>query len=295
LKQAAGDKDARVRLQAVRAASFFNADEAVDVALEVVRQPMDYYLEYTLGETLHQLQPRWAKMLADGRPVATGNPAGLRHLMNTIGVTDLLKLPRKPDVLETILTRPGVLDADRQSALNDLAPLRKAAPASVLLDVIERSTKTDPTAAANVARLLPMQRADELKELRQRLEPLTVADVAATGFTRPVWAALAMADGSFDAAWAQAGKSPAALAELLYGIPLLYDTDLRAKAFPKIMPLVTAESEDDQLRRAAVAAAVSIQSEQPAVAAALAELIHKRKGVGAAARGLRALPMPRWS
>jgi azurin len=295
LKTRANDEDPRVRLQAVRAASFFDTDQAIDVALEAVKKPTDYYLEYVLGETLRQLQPRWQNMLADGRPVASENPAGLRYLMNKMGIAELLKLPRKPDVLETILIRPGVLDADRLSALQDLATIRKVTPSSVLLDAIERSTKADPAAAANVARLLPMQRAEDLKALRQRIEPLTVADVAATGFTRPVWAALAMADGSFDAAWAQAGKSPASLTELLYGIPLLYDTDLRAKAYPQILPLVTAAKQDDNVRRAAIAAAVSVQSEQKAVAAALADLIHKRQSIGAAARGLRSLPIARWS
>jgi glucose/arabinose dehydrogenase/azurin/lysophospholipase L1-like esterase len=295
LKAHASDEDPRVRLQAVRAASFFDSDQAVDVALEAVKKPRDYYLDYVLGETLRQLQPRWQNMLTEGRSVAAGNPAGLRYLMNTIGMTELLKLPRNPDVLQTILTRPGVLDADRVQALNDLATIRKVTPSSLLLDQIEGSMKSDPQAAANVARLLPMQRADDLKALRQRIEPLTVADVAANGFNRPVWAALAMADGSFDAAWAQAEKSPAARVELLYGIPLLYDTDLREKAFPKFMPLVTAERQDENVRRAAIAAAVSIQSQQPAVAAALADLIHNRRSVGAAARGLRALPIARWS
>jgi glucose/arabinose dehydrogenase/lysophospholipase L1-like esterase len=45
LKARADDEDPRVRLQAVRAASFFDRDEAVDVALEAAKKPTDYYLD----------------------------------------------------------------------------------------------------------------------------------------------------------------------------------------------------------------------------------------------------------
>jgi azurin len=102
-----------------------------------------------------------------------------------------------------------------------------------------------------------------------------------------------MADENFDAAWAQAAKSPASQAEMLYSVPLIYDTDLRAKAKGKAMPLI-APKVDDNLRRAAIAAAVSMSSEQLTVADALASLIHQGEGVGGAARGLRALPQARW-
>jgi azurin len=138
-----------------------------------------------------------------------------------------------------------------------------------------------------------MMPAAELKPLRQRLESLAVAEGLPAGFHRYAFAAIAMADGSFDAAWAQADKSPAARAEMLYAVPLIYDTDLRSKAKDKAMPLIAAKA-DDVTRRAAIAAAVSMPSEQKAVAEALAGLIHDGEAVGAAARGLRALPQARW-
>ena len=51
----AADRDPRVRLEAVRAASFFTGTDAVDAALEVLNHPQDIYLEYTLRETMNQL------------------------------------------------------------------------------------------------------------------------------------------------------------------------------------------------------------------------------------------------
>jgi azurin len=279
LKQAAYDDDARVRLQAVRAASYFDVAEAVDVALEATRKPLDYYLEYTLGETLRQLQPQWQKSLADGKPVAPGNPQGIQYLLSTMPIADLLKLPRNSTVLESILTRPGVLDTDRLPAANELAEQRKTTATAVLLDVIDR------TSSANAIRLLPMQLAKDLKAARD-----PIAKLAATKSSAPVWAALATADGSFDAIWTQAKP----LSDLLDGIPLILDPDLRAQAFPKVSPLL-APGQGEQLQRAAIAAAVSISEQHKPVADALAKLIASKQSVGAAARGLRAIPMKKWA
>ena len=46
------DKHPRVRLEAVRALSFFDTDKAAELALEVLNHPMDDYIQYTLDETL---------------------------------------------------------------------------------------------------------------------------------------------------------------------------------------------------------------------------------------------------
>ena len=55
----ADDPSPRVRLEAVRAASFYRVPAAVDVALAIRQMPTDYYLDYCLGETLRQLEPVW--------------------------------------------------------------------------------------------------------------------------------------------------------------------------------------------------------------------------------------------
>ena len=50
------DKHPRVRLEAVRACSFFDSRKAAEIALESVNLPQDYYLKYTLDETLKTLE-----------------------------------------------------------------------------------------------------------------------------------------------------------------------------------------------------------------------------------------------
>jgi len=58
-KERANDEHPRVRIEAVRAASFFNGNDlpaAYDVAYNILKHPMDYYLDYTYRETLKQFK-----------------------------------------------------------------------------------------------------------------------------------------------------------------------------------------------------------------------------------------------
>ena len=50
------DEHPRVRLEAVRALSFLSGDEAAELALEVLNHDVDDALQYTLEETLRQLE-----------------------------------------------------------------------------------------------------------------------------------------------------------------------------------------------------------------------------------------------
>ena len=55
LRAQAADEQPRVRLEAVRACSFFTTPQAAEVALEALNKPMDEYLKYTLDETMNTL------------------------------------------------------------------------------------------------------------------------------------------------------------------------------------------------------------------------------------------------
>jgi hypothetical protein len=61
LKIQAGDEHPRVRLEAIRAASFFRGADvpaAQEVAVESLLSPSDDYLKYTLDETMKTLDHR---------------------------------------------------------------------------------------------------------------------------------------------------------------------------------------------------------------------------------------------
>ena len=57
LKVQVADEHPAVRLEAVRAASFFTTNEAAEVALASLQMPQDRFLEYTLDQAMRTLQP----------------------------------------------------------------------------------------------------------------------------------------------------------------------------------------------------------------------------------------------
>ncbi len=52
------DEHPRVRLEAIRALSFYHDPRALEIAVESLVHPQDYYLEYTLKETMDTLEKR---------------------------------------------------------------------------------------------------------------------------------------------------------------------------------------------------------------------------------------------
>jgi len=226
LKTAAKDGDPRVRLQAVRAASFFPSLDAVDVALAAAQQPTDYYLEYTLNETLRELEPFWRKAIADGKPIGAGSPAGLRFLLGKLGADEMLKLPRTPEILAAIVTRPGFNETQRLEALSELAQKSKSSLASATLASLEPIAGTTSGAASDLASILAKQPAADLRPLRERLAALTKPSMTET-VRVAARAAVILADGSFDPSWKEAGESPKELTEILNAVPRVSDPAVR--------------------------------------------------------------------
>ncbi len=236
-QQIAGDTSPRVRLEAVRAASFYRDAAAADVALAILKQPTDYYLDYSLKETLRQLQPWWREAIAVGRPIAADNPAGLNYLIQNVTTPELLRLPPTPTVLEAILQRSDATDADRGIALDGLARARGTSRLTELLAASETAAQKESSLIIGLARQLPLQPAEDLQAIRPRLATLsTTAEFPE--MRQAAWAALALADGSFDTIWVEAAKSAGTLTDLLNGIPLLNDADFRAKALANVQPLL---------------------------------------------------------
>lgn len=59
LAAAIKDDHPRVRLEAVRGASFLGSSAGAQLALEVLESPVDYWIDYTLRHALLALQPHW--------------------------------------------------------------------------------------------------------------------------------------------------------------------------------------------------------------------------------------------
>ncbi len=230
LRTAATDDAPRVRLEAVRACSFFRTWEAADIALLALTRQQDYWLDYTLKETLGQLEPWWKTAIADGKPLSAGNPAGVAFVLGNVSTADLPKLPKTEPVLQALLTRAGVSELDRLGALAELATQKKSTPAAELIKLIT-ATKTE-----DLARLLARQPADELKAVRPSL--VSLAKDGPDLVRAAARAALMSADGSMEVQWNGSTGDVAGLSDFLRAVPLVSDPTLRATAFAKVSPLL---------------------------------------------------------
>ncbi len=106
----AADPYPRVRLEAVRAASFFTEPEALEVALISAEHPTDVYLDFVRGETMKALEPVWKKAVSEGRPIKFTSDVGARFFLKGISTDEVLKLPRSRAVDLELLFRKGASD-----------------------------------------------------------------------------------------------------------------------------------------------------------------------------------------
>lgn len=238
LKVAADDDAPRVRLEAVRAASFFREWAAADVALTALKHPMDYYLTYCLTETMKQLKPWWQKAISEGQPLAANNPAGIELILGSVSTEDLDKLPKTPVTCLALLTRDGVANDKRAEALDTLSKLDKKTPVETLLATLKPIMGKGGKPVDSLCGLLLRQPAAELKAQREHLLSLTSPSTP-DAVRRAAQAAIMTGDGTLKASFAEASKSASSLTDWLLAVPLLSDAALRSSSFNLVMPLIT--------------------------------------------------------
>jgi putative heme-binding domain-containing protein len=243
LKKAADDPAPRVRLEAIRAASFFDSAEAMEIVLIANERPGDEYLGFTRNETMKVLDPILQSVLKSGKRPNFTTEAGARYLLRSYSVEQLLKMERTTAVNVELLLRPGVRDEVRKDAVRGLAKAENKTEPRVLLDAIvsldDKREGRDDAVLLDLVRLLTARPVAELSPARGDIEKL------ATSAKQPVireiaYVALVNMDGSADKAWSFAVKSVPTLRDLINATPLIADPSLRASLYPKIEPLLHA-------------------------------------------------------
>ena len=298
VRRLADDASPRVRLHAVRAASFFPDVAATEVALAATKKEVDYYLDYVIGETLRQLRPQWRKSLGEGATIAGGDPASIRYLLRTLSTAEVLKMPRSADVAENILGRAGVPDAVRAEALAALAKIRSAAPVSLLLKTLETPAETD---WRSVGRLLLNQPPADLAAARAGLLKLGLTETADS--RSYALAAVVLGDGSLDRVWTDTAGSPLSQQSMLGALHLIPKAELRAAGYERALPFITKpitelQGPDNVIaasQRDAIRSVVASKREPAAVFAALNGMIDRGHQVPTAAQGIRNLPRTTWT
>ena len=241
LKKLAADPYPLVRLEAIRAASFFPVAEAVEIPLISADHPTDEYLDYTRGETMKTLEPYWRKAVAAGKSIAVTSDAGSRFFLGRLGIDELIKMKRTRAIDLELLLRKGAREEIRREALTDLAKLDNKPELSVLLEAIkaldDRPGGGNDEVAFDLGRLLTSREPAELTTARLELEGL--ANSGHKPVTRQLgYLALIAADGGVEKAWTLASQSAGSLRDLVDAMPAIRDPGQRSALYPKILPLL---------------------------------------------------------
>lgn len=241
LQKSVNDESPRVRLEAIRSASFFETPQAGEIALQVLNHDMDYYLNYTLKQTMQALEPYWMPAVAAGRPFAKGNTDGVKYIIANIKTPDLINMARSEIVYTEMLNRHGVVYQHRQEAIDGLARLHGTSPMEELLGTIAsldgQTSEHGEHVLIDLGILLSRQSGETIAKHRSQIEELTRS--AKQPITKRVaFAALITADQSLDAAWKQGVQSLGSLRDLVAAIPLVQSPELRERSYTKIKPLL---------------------------------------------------------
>lgn len=291
LKVQAGDESPRVRLEAVRAASFFDGKDAfpaMGVATEGIKKPADYFLSYTFKETMKQLQG-----ITKDKSLPT-DPDALAYVLEHMSDSDLLHTPVSEQVLEVRAERRSLDINERFKAIQALAKLHKATPEAELVTVLQKlDAKGNGLGAEDLGKALGSVDSDVLAKSRPALVALAENGTQA-GVRRVAWAAVITADNKPETTWADA-KTDAARQALADSIGVLYDPGLREQ----FQPILTAALADGKTAggvRAAAIRALPLMGPLNAKAnfALIAGFLEKGTDRVPAARAMMQLPRDSW-
>lgn len=218
LAAAVRDEAPRVRLEAVRALSFVPSAEAASLALEVLKQPMDYYLQYVLDSTITTLEPAYRPVLTTGGAFAVDNPTGLAFVLARLSPADLVKVKRSTPVYHALLSRPGVPADARRQALEALAAQNGTTMLRETIGAVQRMDGAPGSAAVSseLLQLLAALSPAELAPERGAVESLA-RDARNDSVREGAFLALMQIDGSAEQAWQLASASPRLRVDLLRG------------------------------------------------------------------------------
>jgi plastocyanin len=248
LRVAANDEAPRVRLEAVRVASFFDGRGALEVACEVLKHDTDYYLEYTADATLRVLQPSPADLFVPSDPRAR------RRVLARLSNSELLRAPEIEPVWIERLERGGIELSDRVVALDALATSRGSDRIREAMRALEGlDAREDPAAAPDLGLIVAGHPASDLEEARDVAARLTRMG-RQEAVRRAAWAIVVAADGGPERAWIETETEPRAREALIDSVLLHLDHGLRGAFQPLLSGLIAGADVAPEIRRAAIGA-----------------------------------------
>lgn len=239
LLKAAADDHGLVRLEAVRAASYVEQPEAIEVSVIARQKDIDPYLDYVLKETDRVLMPRWKSALDSNLPLKMATEAGRRFYLQQLSTEKLLAMEPSAAVFEELMLRPGVPDDVRTEAIERLAAANgKSVTSQIIanLQQLDRQASADESVIYDLVRLLAGQR-EGLGDVRAELQKMAT-DAASPVIRQSGWLGLVAVDQGVQKAWDLATKKPHQLRDLIRAMPLISDGSHRSQLYDLVTPLL---------------------------------------------------------
>jgi putative heme-binding domain-containing protein len=245
VRRGAADESLRVRLEAVRAATYLAAPEAIEALAIAGELPGDRFMDYVKQEARRVLEPQYAKARATGWRPAFATAAGRRFLFASLTNEELAKEPRSPEVYQEMLLRSGLDEGLRTEAIGGLAKERGQTPVQVVMDTLgridARGTGIDATVVFDLMRVLAARPVAERDALRTDLERLATTGRQPLARRIGYVALLGMDAAGGDAVartWALAAADPQRLVDLVEALPMVADPAVRTALYDRIVPLL---------------------------------------------------------
>ena len=253
VRRGAADESPRVRLEALRTATYLRVPEAVEALAIVEEFPSDRQMDYVRKESARVLDPEFKKAREAKQPIAFVTDAGKKYLYRSMTNDELAQEPRSTPVYREMLLRNGLDERVRMEAVEALAKADQSSVVKVVSDALatldKKEGEVDSNTVFDLIRVLLGRPKQELVELRGDMERL------ATGAKRSVmrrigYVGLMNIDASqADAAvgdasakvWKLASAEPRRLVDLIEALPLVGDPAVRTSLYERILPLLDAQ------------------------------------------------------
>ncbi|MDB6030163.1 MAG: hypothetical protein JWM16_501 [Verrucomicrobiales bacterium] len=290
LMAAANDAAPRVRLEAVRAASYFKGVEAMDIAYATLNSESDYYLDYVFKETTKVLQ----KTLKD--VYLPKDQRILSKMVGRLSDKELLAAKESEPILVERLERKNIDLNTRSAALDKLAQARKSDRITQAIALLQRldTSKGAITSVNDLGLILTTSDKEALTKKRSELKKM--ADNASyTPVRRAALAALVAADGKPDTAWAATDNKPGNRVALIDSIIMQADPASRATFQPLLTGILDDPKTPAEVRNAALQALPLMGTDNAAKNfGILATHLRENKNLTTASRSVMQIPRDAW-
>jgi putative heme-binding domain-containing protein len=246
VRKAAADDVARVRLEALRTATYLRVPEAVEALAIVNEFPSDAQMDYVKKEAARVLVPEFERARTANQPLHFATEPGRRFLYGSMSNEQLAQEPRSTDIYREMLLRSGLDERLRMEAIEALAKADKASVVKVAVDALgaldRRRGAVDPNTVFELIRVLLGRPQAELAQLRGDMETMAVSAKRAE-MRKIGYVALMTIDGTAggdasEAAWKLASADPSRLVDLVESLPLVRDPGVRSALYDRIVPLL---------------------------------------------------------